>query len=79
VAMADPWKAGLKLGAGGLGLWWCAKKSLPPITRWLTNAFDDRIEQEIMKWRASGYADVMLQALDIHTETPDTARSASAV
>jgi hypothetical protein len=73
VARASEAVAGISLGQG-FGLWWFAKRTMPPLSRWLTRALDDRIEQEVIRWRSRGYADLMFGALEIHTECPDVAR-----
>ena len=79
MALSNPWMAGVQLAPLGFSVAWWSQKTLPPLARWLTKAVDRCVETAIMRWRADGYADLMLEALDVREDLPDVACPGSAV
>jgi hypothetical protein len=69
--MSNPWFAGLALAPLGYSAVWYAQKAVKPIAQFLTKRVDLRIENAILNFREKGYADLLLQSLDLQNDLPE--------
>jgi hypothetical protein len=70
--ISNPWFAGIALAPLGFPVAWYAQKALKPVAGLLTKNIDTRIENAIQAHRQRGYADLLLEALDLRTQMPES-------